>query len=291
MRAHARGNLWGTTRGITRTITGHRPAVFAGLGVIALAGTALAASPAAAADERSSGTAYTNDAAHAVYYTADGTSSDVRITQGEAGATEFVIDDIVPVAVGDGCVHPDASDATYVVCTLTDFGDFYSSVGVSLGGGNDSLWLRAGAEATVHGGSGHDDLNVNGGTVVYGDTGDDWLQGGWLKYGGEGHDGMSGFRDWYEAYGEDGDDYIMGGTGNEYLFGGRGHDFIEAGAGADYVSGNAGDDVVFAGKGNDDVYGGDGGDVLFGNSGNDYLRGGAGDDSVSGGPGTDDVQD
>jgi serralysin len=290
MRTHARGNLWGTNRGITRTITGRGSAVVVGLGVVALAGTALAATP-AAADGRSAGTAYTNG--YTVYYTAGDTSSDVRITQGDAGAHEFVIDDVVPVAVGEGCAHPDASDATRVVCTVPagDTEDFWTLVDVDLGGGGDTLWLRAGSEATVHGGTGADDLNVNAGTVVYGDSGDDWLQGGWLKYGGEGHDGMAGFRDWYEAYGESGDDYIAGGTGNEYLSGGRGHDYIEAGGGADYVYGNAGDDVVFAGKGNDYVYGGDGDDVLFGNSGNDYLRGGAGSDSVSGGPGTDNVQD
>jgi Ca2+-binding RTX toxin-like protein len=259
----------------------------AGLGVVALAATGLAAAPATAAG-KSSATAYTNDAGQSVYYTAGGTSSDVRITQGEAD-TEFVIDDIVPIEVGEGCVHPDAADTTYVVCTLTESGDYFPWISVSLGGGNDSLWLRAGGDSSVHGGTGHDNLDVNEYAVVYGDSGDDWLQGGWLKYGGEGHDGMAGFRDWYEAYGEDGDDYIAGGSGNEYLYGGRGHDWIEAGAGADLVYGNSGEDYVLAGKGNDQVFGGADDDTIYGNSGNDYLRGGGGSDQLSGGPGTDDV--
>jgi serralysin len=286
MRAHARG----IRRGITRTITGRRPAAVAGLGVIALAGTALAATPAAAdTSAKAEATAYANDGAHAVYYTAGSTSSDVRITQGEAGLTEYVIDDIVPIAVGAGCVHPDAADSTYVVCTLTESGDFWPRVSVDLGSGDDTLWLRAGKENTVHGGSGHDNINVNSVTVTYGDSGNDWLTGGWLKFGGDGDDGLSGFHDWFEGYGGNGHDYIAGGSGNERLSGGAGNDFIEAGAGADWVGAGSGEDYIYAGKGNDDVFGGADDDTIYGNSGNDYLRGGGGNDFLSGGPGTDDV--
>ncbi|MGP3969473.1 calcium-binding protein [Streptomyces sp. 6N223] len=262
-----------------------KTATAVGLGVLALAGTGLAASPAAA---DSSATAYTDDGGHAVYYTAGDTSSDVRITQGD-DYTQFVIDDIVPIDVGDGCVHPDASDATYVVCTLTEFGDFWTHVVADLGAGSDALWLRAGDENSVHGGPGHDNLNVNVNAVVFGEDGDDWMVGGFLKYGGPGDDGMSGFGNDFAAYGEDGDDYIYASTGSEALYGGRGHDTIEARGGHDLVYGNSGEDTLIGGKGGDDLYGGPDADAIYGNSGNDLLRGGGGSDQLSGGPGTDDV--
>jgi serralysin len=257
-----------------------------GLGIMTLAGTGLAVTPAAANDGPA--TAYTDDAGHSVFYTAGDTHSNVRITEGEE-YTEFVIDDIVPISVGEGCVHPDASDTTRVVCTLTDFDDFWTHVTVDLGAGGDELWLRAGDENFVHGGSGSDSLNVNHNAVVFGQEGDDWMVGGWLKYGGKGDDSMHGFGNDFFAYGEGGDDHIMASTGSESLYGGKGNDTIEAMGGHDLVYGNSGEDNLTGGKGSDELYGGEDDDILYGNSGNDLLRGGAGTDRLSGGPGRDDV--
>ncbi len=41
-----------------------------------------------------------------------------------------------------------------------------------------------------------------------------------------------------EAFGEDGDDFILGGTGNDFLLGGEGNDWIEGGNGFDVIAGD-----------------------------------------------------
>jgi Ca2+-binding RTX toxin-like protein len=117
--------------------------------------------------------------------------------------------------------------------------------------------------ATVRGisvfGDNGDDRIVNATSIpmtAYGQTGNDVLIGGW------GADCLDG---------GDGTDWIDGGAGNDTLYGGTGNDLL---------LGNAGNDLLYGGDGDDILHGGDGYDSLFGNAGNDVLAGGSGLDSL-----------
>jgi Ca2+-binding RTX toxin-like protein len=168
----------------------------------------------------------------------------------------------VPITAGEGCVHPDEGDATYVVCTLTDQGDYWPYVEVELGDEDDDLTLRAGRDLnSVYGGPGDDTLDSDGYGRLRGEEGDGTIINGDDAYGGPGNDSIHVPEDRF-AHGGDGHDMLIGGAGPQNLYGGRGNDVI---------------------------HGQDGGDVVYGNSGGDTLRGGGGDDTLSGGPGTDDV--
>jgi Ca2+-binding RTX toxin-like protein len=66
------------------------------------------------------------------------------------------------------------------------------------------------------------------------------------------------------AYGDDGDDTLIGGSGNDVLLGGAGNDVL---------NGGDGNDILYGGDGNDRLFGGKGADVLYDGAGNDYLNG------------------
>ena len=111
--------------------------------------------------------------------------------------------------------------------------------------------------------------------------------------------------------GEDGNDYISGGTANDWLAGGLGNDRINGSSGDnviwgdnsplpadpqpqdlaiggdDTLSGLGGTDVFYGGGGNDSVSGGGGNDYVNGGQGNDTLDGNDGDDRIYGGLGND----
>jgi Ca2+-binding RTX toxin-like protein len=84
-------------------------------------------------------------------------------------------------------------------------------------------------------------------------------------------------------YGEAGDDHLEGGNGNDLLDGGTGNDTLSGGKGDDVLLGQAGNDNLTGGAGNDILVGGDGNDRLQGNSGRNILIGGNGADSINGG--------
>ncbi|MEO3756032.1 hypothetical protein [Streptomyces sp. B6B3] len=237
---------------------------------MALAGMGLVA-PSAAAGTVADAAVYVESGA--VQYTGGDLANDVIMDIDELWEqhTEFTIDDRVPIVAGQGCEHPDAADATLVVCTSSYV---EPPVHVELGDGNDTLVVSGNVSgtATVHGGSGDDRIGAGG--ELHGDEGDDELVGYWgpdLLYGG------------------DGDDRVEAGDGDDAVHGGRGHDDILAGLGDDLVHGNSGEDHVAGGKGGDQLSGGPDPDVIYGNSGDDHIRGGGGEDDLSGGPGTDDV--
>lgn len=71
---------------------------------------------------------------------------------------------------------------------------------------------------------------------------------------------------------------LQGDDGNNYLTGGSGDDTFYGFGGNDVLTGN---------NGADHLYGGTGNDTLNGNSGDDYLDGGAGDDTLNGHAGND----
>jgi serralysin len=187
----------------------------------------------------------------------------------------------------DACAYPSAADRTVARCTVpipmgSDDSDIYD---VDLGDGDDTATIDAGnsAYASVYGGRGDDVLLGTGSDVLYGQDGNDRINGGggvWAvgSFGGAGNDTLTGCA--YECHGGSGNDTLTGtGTGQEFgLYGDSGDDTLYGGSGAD---------VLCGGQGNDRLYGGDGNDRLYGNSGNDVLHGGRGKDALSGGPGRD----
>ncbi|HCK85018.1 MAG TPA: hypothetical protein DHW63_11035, partial [Hyphomonadaceae bacterium] len=164
-----------------------------------------------------------------------------------------------------------------------------------------STWLRNGiagnllvevlADGTVHF---IGDDNFFGNTMVLGGTPwNDRLQ--------------AGQADDDTVYGDEGDDWIDGGNGNDFLYGGAGNDLIQDSSGDDIIHGDDGNDTIDAGSGDDIVFGNDGNDlihlgnsilgdeglggagndIIFGDEGDDALMGNDGDDWLSGGDGGD----
>ncbi len=89
------------------------------------------------------------------------------------------------------------------------------------------------------------------------------------------------------AYGNRGNDTLVGGTATDALFGGPGNDQLRGGDGDDELHGDYGNDTLVGGRGDDDLRGWYGNDVLFGNDGDDYLSGYRGNDKIWGGDGDD----
>ena len=111
--------------------------------------------------------------------------------------------------------------------------------------------------------SGVEDLVINGGNVtVSGDLSNTGLAPNTITYNGDGGDnffdaGSLTSNEDVVAYGNDGNDTLIGAGGNDTL------------------SGGDGDDQIFGGDGNDVIDGGSGPD-----DGSDYIVGGAGDDTI-----------
>jgi hypothetical protein len=88
--------------------------------------------------------------------------------------------------------------------------------------------------------------------------------------------------------GGDGDDAIRAGVGKMTAYGNNGDDFIVGGPADDILNGNAGRDLIYGYGGSDRADGGDGDDIIGGGDGDDaLLRGGYGNDRISGGAGKD----
>ena len=86
----------------------------------------------------------------------------------------------------------------------------------------------------------------------------------------------------------DGNDFARVGGQRGSIFGEQGDDFIVGGAGDDVIYGGTGVDRIFGSAGPDRIFGDDGNDLIGGGDGNDaQLLGGAGDDTISGGRGND----
>ncbi|WP_319585586.1 putative Ig domain-containing protein [uncultured Desulfobulbus sp.] len=165
---------------------------------------------------------------------------------------------------------------------------------------------------------------VNNNDELYGDNGNDILEGGVgidQLFGGNGDDALSGGDDIDSLYGEDGDDILSGGADGDMLYGGAGNDRMESGTGDDLLVGGLGSDYLDGGEGFDsarynestegvvfDLNAGSGvggeaeGDILvsieyvlgsshadsiWGNSGDNRINGGGGQDTLYGGDGDD----
>ena len=84
------------------------------------------------------------------------------------------------------------------------------------------------------------------------------------------------------AFGQVGNDTLIGGSGNDRLVG-NGED--------DIIVGNGGDDVIVAGNGDDQIDAGAGNDRVLGVNGTNRIEGGIGNDTIFGGNGDDTISD
>ncbi len=83
-----------------------------------------------------------------------------------------------------------------------------------------------------------------------------------------------------EAFGNDGDDSLIGGGESDTLWGGRGRDLLMGGAGNDDLHGGRGEDRIFGGVGDDTLKGGLANDIIDDSEGNNLSDGGTGTNNV-----------
>jgi Ca2+-binding RTX toxin-like protein len=121
------------------------------------------------------------------------------------------------------------------------------------GWGNDHLTGGSTADNVLWGGAGNDTIVTNYGDTAYGEAGDDYLIGTAPQSGEEDMDLLDG---------GDGNDTILGQGGRDTLIGGAGNDSIVGGAQAESIDAGSGDDTVVATLGNDTIQAGDGIDLL-----------------------------
>lgn len=120
-----------------------------------------------------------------------------------------------------------------------------------------------------------------------------------FAYGQAGNDTLIGGPGVDRLFGNTDADTILGGGGDDFLVAGAGNDRIDAGAGNDRVLGINGTNTIEGGAGNDTIFGGNDRDIitdvsgtnlLAGNNGADNITGGSGSDNIFGGPGNDFIQ-
>lgn len=157
-------------------------------------------------------------------------------------------------------------------------------VSIDTGSGNDIVRINAAVQkATLSLGAGNDQLYVNASATVFatGGQGNDWMWGGAgneVFVGDEGNDIL---------FGGGGDDILLGGVGTDILFGCDGNDILIGGQGTDLLFGGNGNDALFGEQGNDILFGGLGDDLLSGGEGNDILLDQQGRNTFDGGQGRD----
>ena len=120
-------------------------------------------------------------------------------------------------------------------------------------------------------------------SIAFGQVGNDTL------IGGSGADRLFGNTQDDIIRGNGGDDFLVAGIGNDVVNGGDGDDRILGIHDINTLNGDAGNDTIFGGLDEDTISGGDGDDTLVGNSGNDTISGGNGNDLVFGGGGNDNI--
>jgi Ca2+-binding RTX toxin-like protein len=195
---------------------------------------------------------------------------------------------------GDSVDGGDDYDTLYIsfqgatAGVTVDFRDLYNNGSINLGGGTltniESVAWVQGSEF----GDTITDSNVDGNFApTFGMGGDDHLIGGYYSgnvYGGDGNDYIDRTNTGYgfEAYGDAGNDTIIGGSGYESLYGGTGDDNIQGNYGFDNLYGEDGNDTLDGGLWADNLYGGDGNDTMYGADDGDVVEGNAGDDTIYG---------
>ncbi len=120
-------------------------------------------------------------------------------------------------------------------------------------------------------------------SIAFGQVGNDTL------IGGSGADRLFGNTQDDTIDGGGGDDFIVAGIGDDVINGGDGNDRILGIHDNNTINGDAGNDTIFGGLGDDTILGGSGNDTLVGNSGNDTITGGDGNELIFGGGGEDEI--
>ena len=166
--------------------------------------------------------------------------------------------------------------------------------------GSDYEWVNrvARIERAILTGTARDNslvtIDFTARVTLMGEQGDDYLVGGSAADvidGGEGNDYLRGRQGDDSLTGGDGDDTLNGGRGSDRLFGGDGNDGLSGWTGDDLLSGNMGDDTLLGLSGNDSVMGGGGDDIALGGDDDDRINGQSGRDTVAGNAGTDVIKD
>lgn len=226
---------------------------------------------------------------------APGESNNVEITESAGGV--FTIVDSVPLTT-ESCLQADPFTA---VCSI----EFGISVAAELGDLDDTAVVVANYIDRVEGGAGADTITTSGGLAasdVWGGPGEDTLvdegqAGGSLRGGGGsdtlrsrtsrgvlhggGGDDLLDLRDAEraQAFGQGGDDRLIGGPDEDALYGGVGHDTLYGKGRSDRLAGGSGKDVLIGGRGRDQIWGSRGDDLILGGSHRDLVYGGQHDDT------------
>jgi Ca2+-binding RTX toxin-like protein len=149
-----------------------------------------------------------------------------------------------------------------------------------LSGSND--FYTGIANEQILGGLGNDTIDLGAAAEAYGEQGDDVINGGSAAgrvFGGLGNDTINGSASDETIYGDAGNDILHGGGAGDFIFGGIGNDSIDGGDNSDTLNGGDGNDGIFGGAGNDTIYGGGGNDTLDGGTNSDIMSGDAGNDT------------
>ncbi|MBX7147412.1 MAG: hypothetical protein K1X44_08945 [Alphaproteobacteria bacterium] len=118
-----------------------------------------------------------------------------------------------------------------------------------------------------------------------------YAQDGWasLTYTGDNGDNtvLGEFDQENSLFGNDGDDFLVGGDLDDELNGGTGNDVLVGLNGDDKIIGDDGNDTLYGYEGDDQMWGEEGNDTLKGGDGDDYVDGGGGYNTMYGGKGND----
>lgn len=118
-------------------------------------------------------------------------------------------------------------------------------------------------------------------SIAFGQVGNDTL------IGGSGNDRLVGNGNNDVIQGNGGDDVLIAGIGNDTIDAGAGNDRVLGINGTNIIEGGAGNDTIFGGNDRDTITDVSGDNLLVGNNGNDRITGGTGSDNIFGGGGSD----
>ena len=118
---------------------------------------------------------------------------------------------------------------------------------------------------------------------AFGQVGNDTL------IGGSGNDRLVGNGNEDILIGNDGDDVLIAGIGDDQVDAGAGDDRVIGVGGTNRIEGGEGDDSIFGGNDDDTITDVAGDNLLVGSNGNDSITGSDGVDTIFGGPGEDTI--
>jgi Ca2+-binding RTX toxin-like protein/pectate lyase len=245
-------------------------------------------------------------------------ADDIDVSDGNLGRDEIQVlgtdgDDIIQLREVNGKLQITVNSETMLI-------DRFTSVTIDARSGNDLIttddlngfasdyptYESSNFHFTIHGGDGHDTIQTAAANDSYidfelhGGAGNDTLQlpasltplvgisvDTNSAFGDAGDDSIVGGNAAETLDGGSGNDTVSGNDGDDSLFGGDGIDLLNGGGDQDVLDGGAGDDRLLGGGSNDSLFGAAGNDELIGNSGNDFLDGSNGQDTLDAGDGND----